>query len=169
MIGVFFFLPVLAALAMSLTDFDLYALNDFGDLRWVGFENYARLLREPLFWKALGNTFYFVVLGVPLSIAVSLGAALLVNSKVARFRGLFRTVYFAPVVTTLVAVAVVWRYIFHTRYGFLNYSLASVGHRSHRLDGRSALGDAGDRDPRRVEELRLQHDHPAGGAAEHSR
>jgi multiple sugar transport system permease protein len=135
-IGVFFFLPVLAALAMSLTDFDLYALNDFGDLRWIGFENYARLLREPLFWKALGNTFYFVVLGVPLSIAVSLGAALLVNSKVARFRGLFRTVYFAPVVTTLVAVAVVWRYIFHTRYGFLNYSLASVG-----LDPIDWMGD----------------------------
>lgn len=126
-IGVFFFLPVLGALAMSLTDFDLYALNDFGDLRWVGFENYVRLLGEPLFWKALGNTLYFVVLGVPLSIGISLGAALLVNSKVAKFRGLFRTVFFAPVVTTLVAVAVVWRYIFHTRYGFLNYSLGSLG------------------------------------------
>jgi multiple sugar transport system permease protein len=126
-LGVFFFLPVLAALVMSLTDFDLYALDDFDNLRWIGFENYARLLREPLFWKALGNTLYFVALGVPTSIGVSLGAALLVNSKVARFRGLFRTVYFAPVVTTLVAVAVVWRYIFHTRYGFLNYTLASVG------------------------------------------
>jgi multiple sugar transport system permease protein len=112
---------------MSLTDFDLYALDNFANLRWIGFENYGRLLREPLFWKALGNTLYFVALGVPTSIGVSLGAALLVNSKVAKFRGLFRTVYFAPVVTTLVAVAVVWRYIFHTRYGFLNYTLASVG------------------------------------------
>jgi len=126
-LGVFFFLPVLAALVMSLTDFDLYALDNFDNLRWIGFENYARLLREPLFWKALGNTLYFVALGVPTSIGVSLGAALLVNSKVARFRGLFRTVYFAPVVTTLVAVAVVWRYIFHTRYGFLNYGLAQLG------------------------------------------
>ena len=62
-----------------------------------------------------------------MSIGVSLGAALLVNSKVAKFRSVFRTVYFAPVVTTLVAVAVVWRYIFHTRYGFLNYALASIG------------------------------------------
>ena len=77
-----------------------------------------------------------MVLGVPLSIGVSLGAALLVNSKLARFRGLFRTVYFAPVVTTLVAVAVVWRYIFHTRYGFLNYALASVG-----LDPIDWMGD----------------------------
>ena len=123
----FFFLPVLSALAMSLTDFDIYALANFDNLRFVGFANYGRLLAEPLFWKALGNTVYFVVLGVPLSIAVSLGAAMLVNSKLARFRGFFRTVYFAPVVTTMVAVAVVWRYIFHTRYGFLNYGLNLVG------------------------------------------
>src|SRR4051812_37779860 len=126
-LGVFFFLPVLAALAMSVTDFDLYALSDSGNLRFIGLQNYSRLLTEPLFWKALGNTLYFVLLGVPLSIAASLGAALLVNSKVARFRNFFRTVFFAPVVTTLVAVAVVWRYIFHTRYGFLNYGLSEIG------------------------------------------
>lgn len=126
-LGVFFFIPVLGAFVMSLTDFDLYALSDLDNLRFIGFENYGDLLREPLFWKALGNTLYFVALGVPLSIGFSLGAALLVNSKLAKFRGLFRTVFFAPVVTTLVAVAVVWRYIFHTRYGFLNYGLASLG------------------------------------------
>ncbi|HEX7013087.1 MAG TPA: sugar ABC transporter permease [Steroidobacteraceae bacterium] len=124
---VFFFLPVLGALAMSLTDFDLYALTDIDNLRFVGFRNYVRLLSEPLFWNALGNTVYFVALGVPLSIGVSLAAALLVNSRLARWRGLFRTVFFAPVVTTLVAVAVVWRYIFHTRYGFLNYTLSALG------------------------------------------
>ncbi len=123
----FFFAPVIMAFAMSLTDFDLYALSDFENLRFIGFENYARLLREPLFWKALGNTLYFVALGVPLSIGLSLGAALLVDSKLARFRSVFRTIYFAPVVTTLVAVAVVWRYIFHTRYGFLNYGLGALG------------------------------------------
>jgi multiple sugar transport system permease protein len=126
-LALFFFLPVLAALAMSLTDFDLYALSDFANLRFVGLRNYGQLLGEPLFWKALGNTFYFVVLGVPLSIGASLGAALLVNSKLARFRNVYRTLFFAPVVTTLVAVAVVWRYIFHTRYGFLNYGLSFLG------------------------------------------
>ena len=126
-LAAFFFLPVLAALAMSLTDFDLYALADFDNLRFVGLANYGQLLSEPIFWKALGNTVYFVILGVPVSIATSLGAAMLVNSKVARFRGFFRTVYFAPVVTTMVAVAVVWRYIFHTRYGFLNYALDLIG------------------------------------------
>ena len=126
-LALFFFLPVLAALVMSLTDFDLYALSDYDNLRFVGLRNYGQLLSEPLFWKALGNTLYFVVLGVPVSIGVSLGAALLVNSKLARFRNVYRTVFFAPVVTTLVAVAIVWRYIFHTRYGFLNYGLSFLG------------------------------------------
>lgn len=126
-IGVFFVLPALAALILSLTDFDLYALADIENLRFVGFDNYTRLLQLPLFWKALGNTFYFVGVGVPLSIALSLCAALLLNSKLARFKPFFRTALFAPVVTTIVAVAIIWRYLFHSRYGLANYGLAQVG------------------------------------------
>jgi multiple sugar transport system permease protein len=126
-IAVFFFVPVLAALALSLTDFDLYALADLRNLRLVGLQNYTRLLATPLFWQALGNTVYFVVAGVPLSIAASFGAALLLHSRLVRFQGFFRTALFAPVVTTLVAVAVIWRYLFDTRYGWLNYALSGVG------------------------------------------
>jgi multiple sugar transport system permease protein len=126
-IGVFFLLPVIAGLALSLTDFDIYALADFANLRFVGIENYVRMLKAPLFWQALGNTFYFVVVGVPLSIGASLGAALLLNSRLARFKPLFRTALFAPVVTTIVAVAVIWRYLFHTRYGVVNYGLGQIG------------------------------------------
>jgi len=126
-IGVFFLLPVFAAFALSLTDFDLYALADRDNLRFVGFGNYLDLLRTPLFWTSLSNTLYFVAVGVPLSIAVSLAAALLLDSKLARFKGFFRTALFAPVVTTIVAVAVIWRYFFHTRYGFVNYVLGLVG------------------------------------------
>jgi multiple sugar transport system permease protein len=135
-IGVFFFLPVVAALAMSLTDFDIYALADLHNLRFVGLRNYAELLQTPLFWRALGNTFYFVIVGVPLSVAASLGAALLLNSRVTWLKGLFRTAYFAPVVTSLVAVAVIWRYALHTRYGIVNYALALVG-----IDPVDWLGD----------------------------
>ncbi len=126
-LGVFFGLPVFAALLLSLTDFDLYALADWRNLRFVGLGNYAELLQTPLFWKSLGNTFYFVIVGVPLSIAVSLGAALLLNAPVARFRAFFRTALFAPVVTTLVAVAVIWRYLFHTSYGLVNWALGHLG------------------------------------------
>jgi len=123
----FFLLPVAAALALSFTDFDLYALADLRNLRFVGLNNYIGLLQTPLFWQALGNTLYFVLVGVPLSIAVSLGAALLLNSPLARAQAFFRTALFAPVVTTLVAVAVVWRYLFHTRYGLINEGLAFAG------------------------------------------
>ena len=126
-IAVFFVVPVLAALALSLTDFDIYALADSGNLRVVGLRNYAQLLQTPLFWQALGNTLYFVVVGVPLSIGVSFGAALLLHARVARFQGALRTALFAPVVTTLVAVAVVWRYLFNPNYGLLNYGLARLG------------------------------------------
>jgi multiple sugar transport system permease protein len=126
-IAVFFFLPVAAALALSVTDFDIYALADLRNLRFIGLRNYLELLSRPLFWQALGNTLYFTVVGVPLSLGASLAAALLVNSPLARCRGLFRTALFAPVVTTLVAVAIIWRYLLHTRYGLLNYGLGRLG------------------------------------------
>ena len=135
-IALFFVLPVLAALGLSLTDFDIYALADRGNLRFVGLGNYAELLANPLFWKALGNTFYFVLVGVPLSILASLTAALLLQSRLARFKPFFRTAFFAPVVTTVVAVAVIWRYLFHTRYGLVNWGLGSLG-----IDPVDWLGD----------------------------
>jgi multiple sugar transport system permease protein len=123
-IAVFFGLPVVAAFALSLTDFDIYALADLHNLRFVGLGNYLGLLHNPLFWQALGNTFYFVGAGVPLSIAVSLGAALLLHSKLGHFKPFFRTAFFAPVVTTVVAVAVIWKYLFHTQYGLVNWALS---------------------------------------------
>ena len=126
-IGLFFFLPVLAAFALSLTDFDIYALADPGTARFVGLKNYVELAQSGEFWQALWNTCYFVFVGGPLSVAVSLGAALLVSSRLVRLKGLWRTVFFAPVVTTLVAVAVVWRYLYNAQYGLLNYALGFVG------------------------------------------
>jgi multiple sugar transport system permease protein len=126
-IALFFVVPVAAALVMSATDFDLYALADLRNLRFVGLHNYLQLLARPLFWRALANTLFFVVVGVPLSIGASLAAALLLHSRLARLRGFFRTALFAPVVTTLAAVAVVWLLLFHARYGLLNYGLALLG------------------------------------------
>jgi multiple sugar transport system permease protein len=122
-IFLFFLLPIAASLLLSLTDFDIYALADWHNLRFIGLENYRQLLQTELFWKALRNTLYFVALGGPLSVAASLGAALLLESKLVRFKTLWRTVFFAPVVTTLVAVAIVWRYLYHTRYGLINHGL----------------------------------------------
>ncbi|NOZ03785.1 MAG: sugar ABC transporter permease [FCB group bacterium] len=126
-ITVFFFLPVIVAFVMSLTDFDIYSLADISKARFVGVNNYWNLLHDALFWKALRNTTYFVVVGVPLSIATSLGAAILLNNRFLKFKSLFRLAYFTPVVTTLVAVAVVWRYIYHPRFGLMNYWLGLFG------------------------------------------
>lgn len=124
---VFFFGPAFAALILSFTDFDIYALADIKNMRFVGFKNYLDLLQTPLFWKALSNTMFFVFIGGPLSMAASLGAALLLNSQKARFKNFFRTIFFAPVVTTLVATAVVFKYLLHTKYGYLNFGLSQFG------------------------------------------
>ena len=125
--GVFFIIPVLGGFVLSLTDFDIYAIGAPGVARFIGAQNYERILANPMFWQALRNTMVYVVLGTPLSVIVSLAAALLLNAKGVRLRGLFRTIYFVPVVTTLVAVAIVWRYIYHPHYGLLNYALGAVG------------------------------------------
>lgn len=127
LIGVFFFLPVAASLLLSVTDFDIYAIASLANARFVGLRNYAELLQNPLFWTAVRNTFYFALVGGPLTVATSLGAALLISSRLVRFKGLFRTLYFVPFVTTLVAVAIVWRYLYHPQYGLLNYLLGWIG------------------------------------------
>ena len=127
LIGLFFVLPVLAGLILSLSDFDIYAIGSPGMARFVGLRNYADTLSNPAFWGAVRNTLYFVLVGGPLSVLVSLCAALLLTARLVRFRSLFRTIYFAPVVTTLVAVAIVWRYLYHPRYGLLDHALGWFG------------------------------------------
>jgi multiple sugar transport system permease protein len=126
-ITLFFFVPVAAAFLLSLTDFDIYGVADVGNVRVVGAENYRRLLADPLFWLALRNTVYFVAVAGPLGIALSLATALCVNARAVRLKALFRTALFVPVVTTLVAVAIVWRYLYHPRIGLLNSGLAWLG------------------------------------------
>ncbi|HTE44806.1 MAG TPA: sugar ABC transporter permease [Gemmatimonadaceae bacterium] len=127
LIVVFFLGPVVAAVGLSFTDFDLYSLADWHAARWVGVRNYVRVLHEPLFWQALRNTLYFAVVGGPLTVAASLGAALLVNARAVRWKSAARTAFFAPFVTTLVAVAIVWKYLYHPRYGLINAALSHVG------------------------------------------
>lgn len=126
-IGLFFLLPIGASLLLSLTDFDIYALGDVGNARVVGLRNFARLLADPLFWTSMRNTFYFVFVGGPLTLAVALGAALLLHSRLVRAKGLFRTIFFTPYITTLVAVAIVFRYLYHPRFGGLNRVLGFLG------------------------------------------
>jgi multiple sugar transport system permease protein len=124
---VFFFLPLTGALLLGFTDFDIYALGNLAYLRFIGIDNYTRLVRDPLFWKALRNTIVFVVIAGPLTVLPALGLALLLHARLTRFRGFFRTALFLPVVTTLVAVAVVWRYLYHPQYGPMAAVLSVFG------------------------------------------
>ncbi len=124
---IFFFLPVLAGFALSLTDFDLYSIGDIHNVRFVALHNYASIVKSDIFWTALGNTLYFSLVGGPLTVAVSLAAALLVNAKAARWKPLFRTIYFAPVVTTLVAVAIVFRFLYNPQFGAIDRALGFFG------------------------------------------
>jgi multiple sugar transport system permease protein len=136
LIAVFFVLPVIAGLVLSVTDFDIYAIGDPRVARFTGAANYAQLLTDPEFWNALRNTLVYVLIGGPLVVAASLGAAMLVNAQRVRARGLFRVVFFTPVVTTLVAVAIVWRYLYQPDYGLLNWLLSRFG-----IHGVDWLGD----------------------------
>ena len=126
-IAIFFAIPVISALFLSLTDFDIYALADLKNLRFVGLQNYERLLTNPLFWQAMKNTVWFSVLGVPLAIGASLFAAVVLNARAVKWRPIWRVVFFAPFVTTLVATAVLWNYLLHTKYGVINWILTSIG------------------------------------------
>lgn len=126
-ITVLFLVPIVAALLLSLTDFDIYSLGDIAHTRFVGLRNYTNLLVDPLLWKAMRNTALFLFVGGPLTLGVALSAALLLHSKRARWKGLFRTIFFTPYVTTLVAVAVVFRYLYHPRFGLIDRALGSIG------------------------------------------
>jgi len=123
---VFFFLPVIAAFVISFTDFDIYALGNLQRARFIALGNFRQLLSDPLFAKALFNTCYFVLVGGTLTIIIALFAAIGLNSPRLYFRNWFRLALFMPVVTTLVAVAVVWRYLYHPRFGLINYVLSLV-------------------------------------------
>ncbi|KDA54168.1 sugar ABC transporter permease [Thermoanaerobaculum aquaticum] len=127
LVGLFFVLPVVVGLALSLTDFDIYGIGDLTTVRFVAFANYSQLAGNPLFWQALKNTAVFVLLGGILSILLALASALALASRLTVWPSFFRTVYFAPVVMTLVAAAVVFRYLYHPDFGLLNRVLGLFG------------------------------------------
>jgi multiple sugar transport system permease protein len=128
--------PILASLLLSFTDFGLGNLRDPLGADFAGLENFARLARDPKFLQSSLNTLYFVVAGVPLTLAFGLGAALLLNSAVIRFRSLFRMGFYLPVVTSIVAIAVIWRYLLHPDLGLVNVLLGAIG-----IDGPNWLAD----------------------------
>lgn len=122
-IAVFTVYPLFKSLQLSFyTEYDYFKDKVYA----TGWDNYGAVLHDPDFWLAMRNTLIFVIGVVPASVVLSLIIALLLHSKI-RFRGLFRTIYFLPYVTSLVAVSIVWQWIYHTDYGILNYMLGWFG------------------------------------------
>jgi len=116
-------IPSLYALWLSFLD----RFNFIGPSKFAGLLNYQILLtRDPLFWKAMGNTLWFVILTVPVGISLATLVAILLNERV-RFQGVFRTLYFLPYITALTAAAAVWGWIYNPQFGFLNWLLGTPG------------------------------------------
>ncbi|WP_438043682.1 carbohydrate ABC transporter permease [Sorangium sp. So ce128] len=113
--------PMLASLYLSFTRFEVLTPP-----RWVGLDNYARLFARDFFvWRTLANTAFYL-LGIPIGIAISLLLALLLNQKL-RLEGFFRTVFFIPSVCSIVAAALLWKWIYNADYGLINTYLRALG------------------------------------------
>ena len=128
--------PILASLLLSFTSFGLGDLRNPIGTSFIGIENFRDLASDPKFHRSSLNTLYFVVAGVPLTLGFGLGAALLLNSALIRFKTFFRMGFYLPVVTSIVAIAVIWRYLLHPDLGLINNLLAAVG-----IDGPNWLAD----------------------------
>jgi multiple sugar transport system permease protein len=125
--GIFLALPIFAALILSFTSFGLRDITNPIGASFVGIKNYADLFSDPKFWKALGNTAYFVVVGVPLTLALGLVIANALSRGITRFRTAFRVGYYLPVITSIVAIAVVWRFLLNPDAGLINMLLQGAG------------------------------------------
>lgn len=126
-LGTFWLWPTLYALYISASTYDLGGDVTFHGWAKFGFlRNYRAVLSSPDFYKALINTVNFVIYTVPTSLALSLVVAVLLNQRI-RFLGFFRTIYFLPYITSLVAVSVVWLFVFHRSFGLANHILGWIG------------------------------------------
>lgn len=127
--------PVLASLGMSFTDFRRGDMRSPLAVEFVGLSNYVDLVQDPVFRKVTLNTLLYLLLGVPLTMGVALAAAVGIN-RLNRFKGLFRVAFYLPVVTSIVAVSVVWKFLFRHHGGLFNEVLGWVG-----VDGPNWLND----------------------------
>lgn len=122
-IGIFNIYPIFKSLAMSFyQDYNIFT----GEVGSYGLENFVEIFNDPSFFQAIGNTFLFVLGVVPISIILSLFIAVMLN-RIKWLSDFFRSIYFLPFVTSTVAISIVWNWLYHTRYGLINYLLSFIG------------------------------------------
>jgi multiple sugar transport system permease protein len=134
--AVFLAIPIVASFALSFTGFGLANLQDWFSAPWVGIENYRKLFSDEVFIKSAKNTAVFVIVGVPVTLALGLVAAIGLNRGLGKVQGIFRVGYYLPVVTSIVAIAVIWRYLLNPEYGLVNSLLGKLG-----IEGPNWLGE----------------------------
>ena len=122
-LGVFVFYPIIKTLRMGFYESYVY-LTDTG--KGLGLASFAYVLKDPAFRLALRNTLIIVAVGVPITLVLALGSALFINS-LRKGRGVFQTIYFLPYVTSTIAIGLVFRWLFHSDYGYINYFLSFLG------------------------------------------
>lgn len=120
-LGIFVFGPVIYAFFLGFNRWDLITPPV-----WVGWDNYKDFINSSLFWKVIGNTLYFTLVSVFLGVIVSLGLAMIVNQKI-KVVSFFRSVYFLPVISSMVAVSLVWKWLYNAQFGLINYFLKFLG------------------------------------------
>ena len=121
-LSVFFFVPVFMAISGSFYDWNPLA----GTRNYIGFENYKRMFSSNIFWVALKNTIYFASVAVIGKTALGLLFALMIHAII-KGKGFYRSIYFLPVITPTVAVAIIWKWVYHPRVGILNAFLMMFG------------------------------------------
>ncbi|MFC6084338.1 carbohydrate ABC transporter permease [Sphaerisporangium aureirubrum] len=120
-------LPLLAGLVMGFTDMRSTDVRDPLAVNFVGLRNFERLFQDDTMRRAAANTLFFVVTTTPLTIALGLAAAVLLNSGITRLRTFFRLGYYLPYVTSIIGIAVAWRLLLDPQAGLVNDLLRSVG------------------------------------------
>ncbi|MBX3098271.1 MAG: sugar ABC transporter permease [Salinibacterium sp.] len=119
--------PIFVAAVISTTNMNISAFANWNNVKFIGVDNYTKLFADPDFWQAIGNTGLFAVFGVPAIVLLSLGVALLLNHSRSWFFRALRAFYFIPAITAIVAISLVWGYLYNTQFGLLNYLLSLVG------------------------------------------
>ncbi|UES60147.1 ABC transporter permease subunit (plasmid) [Roseibium aggregatum] len=118
LLAIVILMPIVAVILLSFSDYTLGAL----DWEFIGLSNYRKLLSDAVFWRSIRNTFFYVAIVVPGSVGLGLLLALLVHQRT-RTRRLYEIVFFLPVTGTLVAMAIVWQFLLHSRVGPVNLFL----------------------------------------------
>lgn len=124
---IFMLIPIVVSLIISFTDFDVYAIYDWGNASFIGLENYRNLMQDPLFWRALLNTLYALVVAMPLTVVLALSFAALINREATYFKNFFKVSFYLPSITNTVAIAIVWAWMLNPDYGLINWFLGLFG------------------------------------------